>query len=137
MEQLLDRLSDPDVRELLALALGAPTAEAVEQTANRYANHEDWLLFGVERDGRVAGLVGFELLSDRHARIHHIAVAPSYRRNGLARALVSDLVRRLELLLVSAETDDDAVGFYARCGFAIGVAAPRLGTRRYECELRP
>jgi ribosomal protein S18 acetylase RimI-like enzyme len=80
-------------------------------------------------------LIGVKLLSDREAEIHHLAVAPAFRRGGLARGLITEVVQRLDLDRLTAETDDDGVGVYRQCGFEIRDAPPRFGRRRYVCEL--
>jgi hypothetical protein len=41
--------------------------------------------------------------------------------------LVDALVERLEAKRLVAETDDDAVGFYRRCGFACEDAPSKFG----------
>jgi len=65
--------------------------------------------------------------------IRSIAVAPAWRHRGLGRTLLDSLAGRAGASMVVAETDDDAVGFYRRCGFAIEDAPPKFGRPRYWC----
>ena len=52
---------------------------------------------------------------------------------GLGRALIDELAERAGAKRVVAETDDDAVDFYARCGFVLEDAPARFGRPRSSC----
>ena len=60
-------------------------------------------------------------------------VAPDWRSRGLARGLIDALAERMGAEQVVAETDDDAVGFYRRCGFSVEDAPPKFGRPPYWC----
>jgi ribosomal protein S18 acetylase RimI-like enzyme len=62
-----------------------------------------------------------------------IAVASAWRGRGLGRTLIKALAERARAKRVVAETDDAAVGFYRRCGFAVEEAPPKHGRARYWC----
>jgi hypothetical protein len=47
--------------------------------------------------------------------------------------LIDALAERMGAEQVVAETDDDAVGFYGRCGFTVKDAPPKFGRPRYWC----
>lgn len=46
-----------------------------------------------------------------------LAVAPEHRRRGYGKRALADALRRAGRLPLVAETGDDALGFYKRCGF--------------------
>lgn len=72
--------------------------------------------------------------------IEYLATAGGRRRTGLAGALIAGIRRRHPRAAVRASTDDDAIGFYRRAGFADrpAPADPRWpGRRRYDCVLAP
>ncbi|MCL2543157.1 MAG: GNAT family N-acetyltransferase [Nocardioidaceae bacterium] len=71
---------------------------------------------GVVDDGRVLGFVAFDAGTDP-VTIEYIAVDESARERRLGAALVGAAARFGRA--VYAQTDDDAVGFYRRLGFAI------------------
>lgn len=83
-------------------------------------------------------IVGFSVLyrMDRESELWNIAVGPSYRRHGIARALLKEACRRLaasgvrRLFLEVRESNLPAVEFYYSFGFE------RLG-RRKEYYLNP
>ena len=136
LDLIVDRLADPAVRSLLGLSMGSASPERIDRVAASYAEGGHRLLFGSHRDGRIVGLVGVELLEKGRATVLHIAVDEEFRSLGLGRSLVTEVIRELDLAVLSAETDDEAVGFYEQCGFAIRPAVRRFGTRRFACELR-
>lgn len=49
--------------------------------------------YGVRRDGQVVGVVVVSALTDGHREIMNLAVAPSYQHQGLAKALLADVIK--------------------------------------------
>jgi ribosomal protein S18 acetylase RimI-like enzyme len=88
---------------------------------------------GWEETGEVVACAGAEQLENQTIGIRSIGVAPMFGRRGLGRRLIDALAEEAAAKRVVAETDDDAVGFYRRCGFAVEDAAPKFGRARYWC----
>lgn len=66
-----------------------------------------------------------------------IAVRDDRQLSGVGRQLVQELVVRSGAKVIHAETDADAVGFYARLGFSVkslGETFP--GVERFACSLK-
>ncbi|KRD36918.1 hypothetical protein ASE27_10770 [Oerskovia sp. Root918] len=88
-------------------------------------------------DGRLVGLAAYET-GRTSTVLRYLAVEGTRREDGLGRALVSAVQAAAPDAPVVAETDDDAVGFYRRTGFAV-TALPRDPRRpdvqRYRCIL--
>ena len=76
-------------------------------------------------DGAVVGTGTLVPEADGGGRIMRMSVARSWRRRGIGRRIVAELVRRagrrgLRPVRVSTDTPwPEAVGLYAACGFAI------------------
>ena len=122
---------------LLALSLGEGAEGRRSALAARYLHtpgHRLWALAGAAGPVAVVGL----RRSGEAGEILHIAVAPKHRRAGIGAALVRWLCRTWPgVRSWRAETDDDAVGFYRRLGFAVVDLGERYpGRRRYACVLR-
>ncbi len=90
------------------------------------------------------GILGFAAFGPDPARgrteLHYIAVAHEARGTGLGSRLVDAARRADPTLPLFASTDDDAVEFYRRLGFAVSDAPrdPRWPTRqRYDCTIPP
>jgi GNAT superfamily N-acetyltransferase len=129
---LSNRLNDPAVQALLSEAVGYPTPAKLVAVTARYATEPARTLYGAVRDGALLGVLGVERVTLREWAIHHIAVAPVARRAGVGRAMLAIICQQAER--VSAETDHDAVDFYARCGFtprSLGELYP--GVERFAC----
>ena len=83
---------------------------------------------------QVLGVIVSEERDDATIEITSIATTGSSERQGVGRALVSDLLSRHRGMSVVAETDDDAVGFYRALGFAVTSLGEKYpGVRRYRC----
>lgn len=79
-----------------------------------------WLV--AEVDGQVAGYVGSQSVLDA-ADMMNIAVSPEYRRRGVAKALVNELIAYLSkndviaLLLEVRVSNEPAITLYEKMGF--------------------
>lgn len=63
--------------------------------------------------------IGIEIFGANKAKICHIAVAPQYRKKGIALQMIREVVRIHQLTYVEAETDKEAVEFYKKIGFKV------------------
>jgi len=130
---LRTRLYEPAVLELLASAMGFPTAERLEQVRARY-QEAGWHLLGIEQEGRLVGLIGLQVTAPGQAIIQHIAVAADARRLGIGRMLIGQAAAMLGGRRLTAATDAEAVGFYQRCGFTVQSLGEKYpGVERFLC----
>lgn len=104
---------------------------AIPESVDRYVAEAAHLpMFGVRRDGEIAGFITIETLNPHVAEIHVIAVRQPYHRSGIGRVLLGACVdycraANVEILLVKtrAASDDDPSyyaatrRFYADLGF--------------------
>lgn len=129
---LRGRQDETDVKRLLEHSHARP--ERLEEARTQYGSGA-WTFLGWEEAGEIVACAGAEAHGPRSIGIHSIAVEPAWRNRGLGRALLDALAERAEATRIVAETDDDAVGFYRRCGFAVEHALPKFGRARYWCVL--
>ena len=127
---LRGRQDEPAVRRVLERSHGS--TEALEEACAHYRSGE-WTFIGWQEGEEILACAGAEQLTGGTIGIRSIAVAPVWRHRGLGRTLLDSLAGRAGASMVVAETDDDAVGFYRRCGFAIEDAPPKFGRPRYWC----
>lgn len=121
---LIDQLGYPiDIRE-----------ERTNQTLSDYRNDPSVQLFGLKEAGMLLGLIGLLPTSPHAAVIRHIVVHKEYRGRGIGRTMIAAICQELSLVGLEAETDDDAVGFYRRCGFTVqSLGEIHPGVERYQC----
>jgi N-acetylglutamate synthase-like GNAT family acetyltransferase len=127
---LTGRQDEPAIRAVLDHSHG--TTAAFEEACAHYRSGE-WAFIGWEEAGQIVACAGAERLDSDTIGIRSIAVVPLWRSHGLGRALLAALVERAGAKKVVAETDDDAVGFYRRCGFSVADAPAKFGRSRYWC----
>lgn len=133
-------LDTSELRELMLLLIGwrgEPERDrvAVEEAIDRYARQANLFPYGVVCEGKLAGMIGIEA-NNKHGIMHHIVVAPLWRRCGIGRLMIDEAVISLRLSLLEAETDAEAVNFYAECGFVIGSLGEKYaGRERFLCQL--
>ena len=117
--------SDLDALEALEKAcFSLPWTRAQLKSELPDARHE---FLVAEAEGEVLGYIGMMTVLDE-GYISNVAVAPAYRRRGLGRALVRQMLRRAsdrELSFVTLEVrahNESAISLYASEGFgAVGL----------------
>ncbi|PTA66490.1 GNAT family N-acetyltransferase [Deinococcus arcticus] len=86
--------------------------------------------------GQIVSAAGLEV-DGAAATILHLGTHPDHARQGQARTLLREVARHLNLRTLTAETDDEAAGFYRRCGFTVQAIPSPWPRARYRCEWRP
>ncbi|MGV8948260.1 MAG: GNAT family N-acetyltransferase [Candidatus Paracaedibacter sp.] len=124
-------LNDFEVPPILKLAMGSPTPDKIREALNAY-QQPDHSLMGCQVDGKLVGILGAKM-KDKMATIQHIAVLAAYRRQGIGKLLIHKLLKQFTIGFLFAETDNEAIGFYEKCGFT---CKPFEGVhgKRYSCQ---
>lgn len=128
--ELNGRQDEPAVLEILRQGHGSD--EALNEACAHYRSGE-WPFIGWQEGDDMVACAGAEEHANATIGVRSIVVAPNWRNRGLARALIHALAERMRADQIVAETDDDAVGFYRRCGFCVEDAPPKFGRPRYWC----
>jgi len=133
---LKPRLGEPEVQRVLSLSMGDPTPEKIARVVERCRNSADRKLCGMIDGAEILAVAEYYLRDDGALYIANIAVTEARRGQGIGRALIAAL-RDQYGLPIALETDDDAIGFYLKCGFAAeGFMHEAYGVRRWRCRLR-
>ncbi|MCL2046418.1 MAG: GNAT family N-acetyltransferase [Oscillospiraceae bacterium] len=128
-----EKLNDPLVRNILSACLFDNTPEGIDNAINKYPGE---LFYGWHENDELVAVCGFRVF-DKKVEICHIAVIESSRYKGIGKAIISTL-REKYGLAIEVETDDDAVGFYKKCGFQTKALYKKHGDteyRRWICVL--
>jgi len=129
-----DEVTSSEFAHLLWLAIEVDNAELGRITRDELPK---LTILGVVENERVIAFVAFDAHIDP-LTIEFIAVDESARYGGYGTALVEAACNHAEDRIVYAQTDDDAVDFYRKIGFAISAREPdpRWPERkRYDCTL--
>jgi ribosomal protein S18 acetylase RimI-like enzyme len=123
---------DESAAVILAPATGAGTVERAREVIAAARTDPDTELFGLNIDGELAGVYLLHKVTLMN-EITHLAIAEGFRRQGHGRACLYDALLRSGRRPLVVETDDDALGFYKRCGFKlVGKRKHPSGTIRYR-----
>jgi ribosomal-protein-alanine acetyltransferase len=111
---LIRAATEADVPAIAEIQASAP--EASQWSPRDYLAYDCRV---AERDSLVLGFLVVRALAGQEWEILNLAVAPSVRRQGVGRSLVSDLLSRCsgEFFLEVRESNESARRFYARLGF--------------------
>jgi len=125
------RLNTHEVLTILADCVFDNSETGMAKLADKYGSDDSAHMFGIIQDGETLGVVGFRVLEN--VEIMHIAVGAKHRNRGIGRSMICELQVRY-MLPIEAETDDDAVGFYRKCGFETAEIR-KHDIRRWACVL--
>jgi len=93
--------------------------------------------FVCENLGKKIGMMVLKL-SDDVAEILGIAVSDNGRCKGVGKQLIHSAMELLNLRILKAQTDEDSIGFYRKCGFSeekTVIEYPDGSAVRYNCIL--
>ena len=124
----------PEVLALFKPSVYNPTPERLKHRAEKYAADKCISVYACKSSEKYIGIVVFRA-ENSTAEILDIAVKPEYRKHGIGRKLIDLILNQFPVDIIIAETDNDAVGFYEKCGFTVAPAEKIDDTERYLCKL--
>jgi ribosomal protein S18 acetylase RimI-like enzyme len=122
---------------LYAPCMYQPTYEDFKIQIEGFLNDSSVRIFVCENQDEKAGMMVLKYSNDV-AEIIGISVSEKHRHHGIGRHMIQFVLKSESLERLEAQTDDDAVGFYRRCGFAVErivVDYPDGSVVRYNCVL--
>ena len=105
---------EPDLPEVAAIQQSSP--EAAQWNVTEYLQY-DFLV--ATADGRIAGFLVSRILAEGESEVLNLAVAPDFRRRGVARELLQSVLRVTPgvVFLEVRESNRIAREFYKSMGF--------------------
>ena len=124
------QLDDPDIIKLMSLSVYKYSLERAALNAQSYMKNEAHESYGWVENDDVLGVVGVLIHQDK-IEITNISVAENSRKHGVGRAMITAL-REKYRKIIEAETDDDAIDFYRKCGFETVAIYKQYGNERFR-----
>lgn len=125
----------PDVLVVFAESVYMPTKEKLSKKADEYVNNSNVVVYGYKDEGAICGLIVLDITNKEEISILDIAVEKSNQHKGIGRRLIYYSLYNLKPNILIAETDDEAVDFYRKCGFIINNLGEKYpGIIRYKCH---
>ncbi|MDC0706601.1 MULTISPECIES: GNAT family N-acetyltransferase [Priestia] len=127
------RVDDPAIKRLLSYAT---SEEKVDEEYNKHICSPNRKLYSYGINGEIISCIGIEIHNSGDGVIKHIAVLPKERGGGIGSSMIRFIWKEHNLNSISAETDKDAVLFYANFGFRITSLGEKYpGVERFLCKL--
>lgn len=123
----------PEISALLGRAM-FPGPERLVRALEAYRTEPDRLVFVWEISGEPVCAAGLRVTGSE-AEVLHIGTRLDGVGHGFGRELLRAIAAHLKLSRLTAETDEDSVGFYRRSGFEVRDAPNRGERRRFLCTL--
>ena len=125
-------ITEPDILKLLAPSVYNPTEKRLLNRAKKYQEDKSTNIYAYKHNGEYKGIVIFKIINNS-ATILDIAVKPEHRGQGIGSKLIDFIFNYFNAQNITAETDDDAIGFYKRYGFIVADTKVEFDTKRYVC----
>lgn len=122
----------PLLESVIKYSIGLPTKENITQILQNYCR-PDHFLIGAFSPVKLIAVIGFKL-TKYHAEVKHISVIEQFRRQGIGKSLINEIIKQHFLYDISLETDAESLGFYEKIGFKCEPFENRYGTR-YRCKI--
>ena len=132
-----DWLLSEEAFSIYASCMYHPTYNDYVGLMEDYLSDTSKKVFVYEDRGKKTGLMVLKISEDA-AEIIGIAVSDNARRKGIGTQLIQRVMESEDLKSVKAQTDDDSIGFYRKCGFSderIVIEYPDGAAVRYNCVL--
>jgi ribosomal protein S18 acetylase RimI-like enzyme len=136
---LRTEIDTPEFRSLLLLLVGwrrepEVDGQRLDNAIQYFRSNANVRIFGFRPAEVLDGIVVIEGVGPHEGVIRHIVVRPEARRHGVARELVTQSRKELNLSTLTAETDRSAAGFYERSGFRVMSLGEKYpGVERFLC----
>lgn len=128
-----ENLSDSAILHLLAPTVFNPTPERLLSRAEKYQADDKSKVYAYSENSEYKGIIILKI-EDNTAEILDIAVKPEYQGKGIGSRLIDYIFSIFAVNKITAETDDDAIGFYKKYGFTVTDTKVNHDTKRYVCE---
>ena len=113
-----DWLLSEEAYMLYAPCMYQPAYDDFKKQMEDLLNDQPVRVYVCENRGKKTGMVVLKF-SDSGAEIIGIAVSEKLRRQGIGNHMIQYVMESEGLERLEAQTDDDSVGFYRKCGFAL------------------
>lgn len=140
-----DWLTSEEAFLIYAPCMYQPAYEDFIAQMEKYYSDPSVKIFVCDTDGEKAGILvlketetaeGSE--TEPEAEILGIAVKKDLRKKGIGREMIYQAMETEHLKKITAQTDDDAIGFYRKSGFEaerVVIEYPNGYVVRYNCSL--
>ena len=133
----IDWLLSKEAFSIYASCMYHPSYEEYKAQIEDYLHDSSVKVFVCENHGKKTGMMVLKL-TEAAAEIIGIAVSDNARRKGIGKQLIQRVMETEHLERIKAQTDEDSIGFYRKCGFSeerIVKEYPDGAVVRYNCAL--
>ena len=139
-------LTSKEAFSIYAPCMYQPTYEDYKALMEKFLSDPSVKIFVCDMDGEKAGILVLKEIEAAEgsetgveAEILRIAVRKDLRGKGIGKEMVCQVMEAEHLKRITAQTDDDAIGFYRKSGFEeerVVIEYPNGSVVRYNCIRR-
>jgi len=123
-----------NISALLGTSMFNPTFGKIQNIAQTVYAKTQGRFYICKIDGLLVGLIGFSKIDNHMLVVRHLAVLSTFQRQKIGTELLKCAIADEKVKFVSAETDDEGIGFYKGFGFnAKKLPYDDAKGQRYSC----
>jgi ribosomal protein S18 acetylase RimI-like enzyme len=123
-----------EISALLGTSMFNPTFGKIQNIAQTVYAKTQGRFYICKIDGLLVGLIGFSKIDNHMLVVRHLAVLSTFQRQKIGTELIKFAIEDEKVKVVTAETDDEGVGFYKGFGFTAKKLPFNDATgQRYAC----
>ena len=138
-------LTSEEAFSIYAPCMYQPAYEDYKSLMEKYFSDPSVKIFVCDMDSEKAGILVLKEIeaaegseTGDEAEILGIAVKENLREKGIGKEMIYQVMETEHLKTITAQTDDDAIGFYRKSGFEaerVVIEYPNGSVVRYNCSL--
>lgn len=133
-----DVLKSSEAFEVFKLCMYLPTREKYKKEVNSWLNGNNIKAYGCYLGKLLKAIIVVNSVNNTDIKIIGISVCEDCRNKGLGTYMIQKIKEEYSFKRLLAETDNDAVDFYKKCGFEVSNTVKKFDGReimRYSCIL--
>ncbi len=127
-----------DAFEIYGQCMYEASFQEYAEEIDEICENSDCRIFACVDSGEYKGIIALKLTEGDSAAIIGISVRKEFHKNGIGKFMMLSAAENLHLKTLTAETDEDAVGFYEHIGFSVKPFIRHFNDGdvvRYKCSL--
>jgi len=110
---------DEDIAAIFSLTFFSPSSGRIRSAAEGVYSKQQGQFFIAKESDETVGIIGATFQNQYLVRLHHLAVKPAFMGKGIAREMVTAMLRELGVPKIEAQVSYSQYKFLEHLGFKI------------------
>ena len=137
IEDSMDIYLNKEIYAMMELAVFNSTWGKIKSAAEAMYSKQQGLFFTAVEGDEIVGIIGVKRIDSSYLELNHLAVKPEWRKKGIARSMINEVLDHERVDTMVADVDHKDVEFFKHCGFKTKLVVDEaMGEENYVCTLK-